>query len=76
MRKSKFVFDRQQDLCNFPQGQALAYATTDCDGYRHWKSDPAIGLHCTLLATCTASAKAERIITRHIEKIALVLARN
>ncbi len=49
-----------------PQGQLLAYATTDRTGYRHYRSDPAICRTCPLLASCTTSANATRLITRHV----------
>lgn len=49
-----------------PQGQLLAYATTDRNGYRHYKSDPDICRDCPLRASCTSNAKAERTITRHV----------
>jgi transposase len=66
MRKSKFIFDREQDTYRCPQGQNLAYATTDRGGYRHYKSDPSICSTCPLLASCTANVKHERTITRHV----------
>ena len=44
----------------------LVYATTDRTGYRHYKSDPAICRDCPLLASCTTSANATRLITRHV----------
>ena len=49
-----------------PQGQLLAYATTDRTGYRHYKSDPAICKACPLLASCTSNAGATRLIVRHV----------
>lgn len=66
MRKSRFVYERGQDGYRCPQGQLLAYATTDRTGYRHYKSDPALCRECPLLASCTSNAKAERTITRHV----------
>ncbi len=66
MRKSKFVYEPQQDAYRCPQGQFLAYALTDRGGYRHYTSDPKICSTCPLLASCTANAKAERVITRHV----------
>ena len=66
MRKSKFVYDRSIDAYRCPQGRRLAYATTDRNGYRHYKSDPAVCRTCPLLASCTTNAKAQRTITRHI----------
>jgi len=66
MRKSRFVYDASAEAYICPQGQPLAYATTDRTGYRHYKSDPAICRTCPLLASCTSNPKAERIITRHV----------
>jgi hypothetical protein len=40
LRKSSFVYDRERDVYRCPQGQQLAYATTDRGGYRHYQSDP------------------------------------
>ena len=44
----------------------LAYATTDRTGYRHYKTDPEICRDCPLLTSCTSSANATRLITRHV----------
>src|SRR5208337_2661426 len=66
MRKSAYKYDAECDAYQCPGGQALAYATTDRDGYRHYKSDPVQCRTCPLLASCTSNAKAERTITRHV----------
>jgi hypothetical protein len=66
MRKSKFVYEPEADGYRCPEGQLLAYATTDRNGYRHYRSDPAICRDCPLLASCTSNTKAVRTITRHV----------
>lgn len=66
MRKREFVHEAEADVYRCPQGQALTYATTDRNGYRHYKSDPSICRDCPLLASCTSNAKAVRTITRHV----------
>lgn len=66
MRKSAFAYEPELDGYCCPQGQVLAYATTDRNGYRHYKSDPAICRDCPLLASCTSNANATRLITRHV----------
>lgn len=66
MRKSAFSYDPERDGYRCPQGQLLAYTTTDRTGYRHYKSDPAICRDCPLRASCTSNAKAQRTITRHV----------
>ncbi len=66
MRRSKFTFEHEVDGYRCPQGQLFTYATTDRNGYRHYRSDPAICRACPLLASCTSNAKAQRTITRHV----------
>jgi transposase len=57
MRKSKFVFEPEADGYRCPEGRLLTYATTDRNGYRHYRSDP---------ASCTSNAASTRTITRHV----------
>jgi hypothetical protein len=66
MAPSSFTHEPAADSYRCPQGQVLAYATTDRNGYRHYKSDPAICRDCLLLASCTTNAKAKRTIIRHV----------
>ncbi len=66
MAPSSFIHEPAADGYRCPQGQVLAYATTDRNGYRHYKSDPAICRDCPLLASCTTNAKAQRTIIRHL----------
>lgn len=66
MSRKDFVYERDQDGYRCPQGQLLAYATTDRSGYRHYHSDPAICRSCPLLASCTTNAKTKRTLTRHV----------
>ncbi|MBO0343588.1 transposase, partial [Roseibium sp. CAU 1637] len=66
MRKSAFAYEEQADGYRCPQGQRLTYATTDRNGYKHYRSDPAVCQTCRLLASCTSNAKAERTLTRHV----------
>lgn len=66
LRKRDFAYDRALDGYRCPNGQVLAYATTDRDGYRHYKSDPTQCRTCPLLASCTASANATKVVTRHV----------
>jgi IS5 family transposase len=64
--KSKFVYEPETDGYRCPEGQLLTYATTDRNGYKHYRSDPSVCRDCPLLASCTANARAERTITRHV----------
>ncbi len=66
MRKSAFTYEPDTDGYRCPQGQLLTYATTDRNGYKHYRSDPALCRTCPVLASCTSNAKAERTLTRHV----------
>ncbi|MCK7614988.1 IS1182 family transposase [Roseibium sediminicola] len=66
MRKSAFTYEGQVDGYRCPEGQLLTYATTDRNGYKHYRSDPQVCRTCPLLASCTSNAKAERTLTRHV----------
>lgn len=66
MRKSAFVYEEQADGYRCPEGQLLTYATTDRNGYKHYRSDPQVCRTCPLLASCTSNARAERTLTRHV----------
>jgi hypothetical protein len=66
MPNKVFTYEAAADRYRCPQGQVLAYATTDRTGYRHYKSDPSICRSCPLLASCTSSRNATRLITRHV----------
>ncbi len=49
-----------------PEGQLLPYATTDRNGYRHYRSDPKTCRKCPLLASCTSNVKHVKTVTRHV----------
>jgi IS5 family transposase len=66
MASKAFHYEAEADGYRCPQGQLLGYATTDRTGYRHYKSDPAVCRTCPLLASCTSSRNATRLITRHV----------
>jgi hypothetical protein len=66
MANKAFTYEAEADGYRCPQGQLLAYATTDRTGYRHYKSDPVICRACPLLPSCTSSRNATRLITRHV----------
>lgn len=66
LRKRDFVYDHDLDACRCPQGQLLPYATTNRDGYREYKSDHRICRDCPLLASCTSSARRQKVLTRHV----------
>jgi transposase len=66
LRKRDYRYDRKHDHYLCPEGQVLAYTTTNRLGYREYKSDPDLCQHCPLLAQCTQSAHQVKTITRHV----------
>lgn len=64
--KRQYEYDAERDVYRCPEGQELPYATTDRNGYRHYKSDPEKCRACPLLASCTSNAKAQKTVTRHV----------
>lgn len=66
LRKRDFHYETELDGYSCPQGQLLAYSTTNREGYREYKSDPAICRTCPLLVSCTSSANATKVVTRHV----------
>ena len=66
LRKRDFAYERAADGYRCPNGQLLTYRTTNRDGYREYRSDPAVCRSCPLLASCTSNRAAVRTITRHV----------
>lgn len=65
-RKSDYVYDEHFDCYLCPSGQVLTYSTTNKEGYREYKSQPAICADCPLLAQCTESKNHQKVVTRHV----------
>ncbi|AUA19512.1 IS5/IS1182 family transposase [Streptococcus suis] len=68
LRPKDFVYDEHFDCVLCPEHQALTYRTTTREGYREYKSDPAICANCPLLSVCTTSKNHQKVVTRHIWK--------
>ncbi len=64
--KHAYVYDEYHDCYLCPADEVLAYHTTNRDGYREYKSDPAKCAHCPYLAQCTASRDHVKTVTRHV----------
>ncbi|MCA0972855.1 IS1182 family transposase [Halobacillus litoralis] len=64
--KRKFQFVESIDAYACPMGCKLSYATTDRDGYRHYKSRPEDCENCPLRDDCFSAKSKNRVITRHI----------
>jgi len=65
-KKHDYVYDEYYDCYLCPQGQQLKYTTTTKEGYKQYKSNPAICAECPFLSQCTESKNHQKLIQRHI----------
>ncbi|WP_059171254.1 IS1182 family transposase [Bacillus sp. FJAT-27445] len=65
-RKHDYVYDEYYNCYLCPEGQELKYTTTTKEGYRQYKSNPAICASCPFLSKCTESKNHQKLIQRHI----------
>lgn len=64
--KWQYSYDSIADNYTCPAKETLVYSTTSREGYRHYKSDPAVCKGCEHLLMCTASRNHVKVITRHV----------
>lgn len=64
--KRVYVYDADQDIYRCPGGQQLTYRTTNREGYREYRSDPALCRNCPWLDQCTSNAQQVKTVTRHV----------
>ena len=62
----KYVYDEHYDCVLCPEYQALAYHTTNRDGYREYRSDPKICVNCPTRHLCTHSKDCVKTVQRHV----------
>lgn len=60
----RYVWYWDAYLC--PGEHVLRYTTTNRDGYREYKSDPAVCRTCPLVSCCTKSKKQQKVLQRHV----------
>lgn len=65
-RKYEYVYDEYYDCYICPQNQVLKYTTTNREGYREYKSNPANCENCPCRSQCTASKNNVKVVTRHV----------
>lgn len=65
-QKKHFRYDEVRDVYVCPAEEQLIYGTTDRNGYRHYRSDPAVCQLCEQRGQCTQNSKAQKTITRHV----------
>ncbi len=64
--KRDYAYNKDRDRYRCPGGQELTYRTTNREGYREYKSNPARCRKCPHLSRCTNSRNKTKVITRHI----------
>jgi transposase len=65
-KKYEYVYDEYYDCILCPAHQVLEYSTTNRDGYREYKSNPAICRDCPKRTQCTHSKSCQKVVARHI----------
>ncbi|CAI2017772.1 Transposase domain (DUF772) [Serratia fonticola] len=65
-QKKHFRYDEARDVYVCPAEELLIYGTTDRNGYRHYRSEPAVCQRCEQRGQCTQNSKAQKTITRHV----------
>jgi len=65
-KKKHFVYHKDSDSYQCPNGQRLIYKTTSRDAYRESHSDPKQCEFCPIRNDCTQSKNMKKVITRHI----------
>lgn len=65
-KKYEYVYDEYYDCFICPQNEVLKYSTTNREGYREYKSDPAKCKSCPQRTQCTLSKNCQKVVTRHV----------
>jgi transposase len=65
-KKYEYVYDEHFDCYICPGNAVLKYTTTNREGYREYKSDPAVCAACPNLQKCTHSKTHTKVVMRHI----------
>lgn len=66
IKKWRFTFHADKNVYVCPEKHELKYTTTNREGFREYKSDPARCKTCPLLSECTRSKNHQKVITRHV----------
>ncbi|QOS98170.1 IS1182 family transposase [Brevibacterium sp. JNUCC-42] len=65
-KKYEYAYDEHFDCYVCPANEVLPYETTTREGYRMYRSNSSVCLHCPLRDKCTESKDAVKRISRHI----------
>jgi len=73
-KKHEYVYDEYYDCIICPNDQVLKYSTTNREGYREYRSDPAICRECPYRVQCTENKECVKVVTQHIWETYMELA--
>jgi transposase/transcription elongation factor Elf1 len=62
----EYVYDEYFDCVLCPENQVLPYSTTNREGYKEFKSDPAVCVNCPSRQKCTMSSNYQKVVVKHI----------
>jgi transposase len=65
-RPYEYVYDEYYNCVICPNDQVLPYTITNKEGYREFKSNPAVCKSCPDLNKCTNSKGCQKVVTKHI----------
>jgi len=65
-KKYEYAYDEYFDCVICPNNEVLEYSTTNREGYREYKSNPKVCIHCPCRAQCTESKSCQKVVTRHV----------
>lgn len=65
-RSKDFVYDEYNDWVICPNNTELRYSTTNREGRKVFKSNPAVCSHCPLRAKCTSSKNFQKVVEIHV----------
>lgn len=66
LKKYDYVYDEYCDCMICPANEILKYSTTNREGYREYKSNPAKCAVCPYKEKCTESKTNQKVVMRHI----------
>lgn len=65
-KKHEYVYDEYNDCYICPNNKVLEYSTTNREGYKEYKSNPADCESCPFRSNCTNSKNNQKVVTRHV----------
>lgn len=65
-RPYEYIYDEYFDCVLCPENHVLCYSTTNCVGYREFRSKPYFCENCPSLSKCTANSTRTKTVLKHL----------